>query len=145
MLEPTGDSSKEGVLQAILCLEALLVNGNPLDGALRDRFPRILRLSYPPKTQEEALLVAQGIDATVAEKLASFAAQLRRATNPVHVSPRQVRTAAEEIRMGASLREAVEVTIINRLEDSQDEKQVLETLQLIDPNPYAEHSGEGDE
>jgi len=63
----------------------------------------------------------------------------------VHVSPRQVLTAAEEIRMGASLREAVEVTIINRLEDSQDSKQVLETLQLIDPNPYAEHSGEGDE
>jgi len=118
---------------------------NPLDGALRDRFPRILRLSYPPKAQEEALLVSQGVEPGIADRLASFAFQLRKATNPVHVWPRQVLTAAEEIRMGASLREAVEVTIINRLEESQDAKQVLETLQLIDPNPYAEHSGEGDE
>ena len=118
---------------------------NPLDSALRDRFPRILRLSYPPRAQEEALLVAQGVDPEIAGRLASFASQLRQATHPVHVSPRQVLTAAEEVRMGASLREAAEVTIINRLDDSQDEKQVLETLQLIDPNPYADNAAEGEE
>lgn len=111
---------------------------NPLDNALRDRFPRILRLSYPPVEAEEKLLVEAGADMETAGNLAKFAKYLRDATMPIPVSPRQLQTAVEEIGLGATLREAIELSIINKLDDEGMEKQALEALQLIDPNPYVE-------
>ncbi len=109
---------------------------NPLDAAVRDRFPRTVRLDYPPKREEAAILHAHGLSSQMARKLTEFAHTLRKASRPVPVSTRQLMVAAEEICEGASLREAVETAIIFGTEDSSLEKTALQALQWVEEEPF---------
>lgn len=109
---------------------------NPLDAAVRDRFPRTVRLDYPPKREETAILRGRGLRPRMAEKLTEFAHTLRRASRPVPVSTRQLLVAAEEICEGATLREAVETSIIFTIEDIALEKAALQALQWVEDNPF---------
>lgn len=118
---------------------------NPLDAALKDRFPRVLRLGYPPVEQEESLLMSYGVEKELAQRLAKFGKDVRSNTyNPIHISPRQLQTAAEEIGLGATMREAVELSVVNKLDDTQLEKQALEALQLVDPDYWANAEADDD-
>jgi nitric oxide reductase NorQ protein len=111
---------------------------NPLDSALRDRFPRAIKLDYPPRREEAKILQRQGLDKERADKLALFAHTLRKATSSVPVSTRQLLVATDELKDGASLRESVETAIINGIEDTSVEKMALQALQWLEDNPYVE-------
>jgi nitric oxide reductase NorQ protein len=115
---------------------------NPLDAALRDRFPRTVRLDYPPEQEEARILVAHGLPQREAEKLTSFAHAVRKAGRPLPVSTRQLLVAAEEAMDGASLRDAVETSIIFGIEDISLVKTALQALQWVEDNPYV---AQGDE
>jgi nitric oxide reductase NorQ protein len=114
---------------------------NPLDSALRDRFPRTLKLGYPPRREEVKILQSKGLDKNMSEKLALFANTLRKATNPIPVSTRQLLVAAEELLYKASLREAVETAVISGLEDGMD-KMSLQALQWLEASPYVDDETE---
>lgn len=109
---------------------------NPLDLALKDRFPRVIKLDYPPESEEKRILLEAGVDDDNASRLVQFGRKLREAAIPIPVSPRQLKVAAEELRLGASIRAAVEMSVINKLEDPTQEKTALAALQLVDPNPW---------
>lgn len=111
---------------------------NPLDAAVRDRFPRTVRLDYPPRREETAILRAHGLAPRMAEKLTEFAHTLRKAARPVPVSTRQLLVAAEEVCEGASLREAVETSVIFGVDDVALEKVALQALQWVDDEPFAD-------
>jgi len=111
---------------------------NPLDSALRDRFPRAIKLDYPPRKEEVKILQRQGLDRDRADKLALFGQTLRKATTTVPVSTRQLLVATDELLDGGSLREAVETAIINGIEDGSVEKMALQALQWLEDNPYVE-------
>lgn len=115
---------------------------NPLDAAVRDRFPRTVRLDYPPRREEAAILRSRGLSADIADKLTCFAFTLRQAARPLPVSTRQLLVAAEEICEGASLREAVETAIIFATDDLALEKVALQALQWVDANPLPASSDE---
>ena len=115
---------------------------NPLDSALRDRFTRTIRLSYPPRREETKILQKHGLSKEVANQLTLFANTLRKATNPIPVSTRQLLVATEELKDNASLRDAVETAIINGVEDISMEKMSLEALQWLEANPYVEDDQE---
>lgn len=115
---------------------------NPLDAAVRDRFPRTVRLDYPPKREEAAILRGHGLSPRMAEKLTEFAHTLRKASRPIPISTRQLLVAAEEICEGASLREAVETAVIFGTDDVSLEKAALQALQWVEDEPYASTSDE---
>jgi nitric oxide reductase NorQ protein len=115
---------------------------NPLDAAVRDRFPRTVRLDYPPRRQEAGILHAHGLSLRLSEKLTDFAHTLRKAGRPVPVSTRQLLVAAEEICEGASLREAVETSVIFGIDDVSLEKVALQALQWIEEAPSAAQENE---
>jgi hypothetical protein len=54
----------------------------------------------------------------------------------VPISTRQLLVAAEDICDGASLREAVETSIIFNTEDVSLEKAALQALQWVEDNPF---------
>jgi nitric oxide reductase NorQ protein len=109
---------------------------NPLDAAVRDRFPRTVRLDYPPKKEEARILNAHGLPMKLAEKLTDFAHTLRKAPRPAPISTRQLLVAAEEMCEGASLREAVETAIIFASDDAALEKAALQALQWVEDEPH---------
>ncbi|MBN1856021.1 MAG: MoxR family ATPase [Dehalococcoidia bacterium] len=115
---------------------------NPLDGALRDRFPRTVRLDYPPRKEEAGILRSHGLSLRTAEKLSDFAHTLRKAARPVPISTRQLLVVAEEISEGASLREAVETAILYGIDDVTQEKAALQALQWIEEEPVAAQGNE---
>jgi len=115
---------------------------NPLDAALRDRFPRTVRLDYPPQEQESKILVGHGLPQEEAHRLSSFAHTVRKAGRPLPVSTRQLLVAAEEIMDGASLHDAVETSIVFGLEDTTLVKTALQALQWVEEDPYV---AQGDE
>jgi nitric oxide reductase NorQ protein len=115
---------------------------NPLDAALRDRFPRTVRLDYPPEQEEARILVGHGLPQREADKLTSFAHTVRKAGRPLPVSTRQLLVAAEEVIDGASLHDAVETSIIFGIEDTSLVKTALQALQWVEDNPYV---AQGDE
>jgi nitric oxide reductase NorQ protein len=115
---------------------------NPLDAALRDRFPRTVLLDYPPEQEEAKILEAQGLPQREAEKLTSFAHAVRKAGRPLPVSTRQLLVAAEEIMDGASLHDAVETSIIFGIEDTSLVKTALQALQWVEDNPYVTQGDE---
>ncbi len=109
---------------------------NPLDAALKDRFPRTIRLDYPPRSEEAAILQAHGVPSRTAEKLTEFAHTLRKTGRPVPISTRQLLVAAEEILDGATLREAVETAIVFGIDDPAQEKATLQALQWVEDEPF---------
>jgi nitric oxide reductase NorQ protein len=111
---------------------------NPLDAALRDRFPRTIKLNYPPPREEAKILQKYGLAKETADMLILFANTLRKITNPVPISTRQLLVAAEELVDGASLKEAVETSIINGIEDTPMQKVSLQALQWLEANPYVD-------
>ncbi|MFC1956246.1 AAA family ATPase [Chloroflexota bacterium] len=115
---------------------------NPLDAALRDRFPRTIKLNYPPPREEAKILQKYGLAKEPADKLVLFANTLRKVTIPVPISTRQLLVAAEELGDRASLREAVETSIINSIEDAPMQKISLQALQWLEDNPYVEDDRE---
>ena len=115
---------------------------NPLDGALRDRFPRTVRLDYPPRKEEASILRSHGLSLRMAERLTDFAHTLRKATRPVPISTRQLLVAAEEMCEGASLREAIETSILFGIDDATQEKEALQALQWIEEDPFAAQGNE---
>ncbi len=115
---------------------------NPLDAAVRDRFPRTVRLDYPPKREEAAILRNHGLASPLAEKLTEFAHTLRLSSRPIPISTRQLLVAAEEICEGASLRDAVETSVIFGTDDVALEKAALQALQWVEDEPYAARTDE---
>ena len=109
---------------------------NPLDAALRDRFPRTIRLDYPPRNAEAAILREHGLAPATADRLTEFAHTLRKSTRPVPISTRQLLVAAEEVLGGATLREAVETAIIFGIDDPAHEKAALQALQWVEDEPF---------
>ncbi len=110
---------------------------NPLDAAVRDRFPRTVRLDYPPRNEEARILHSHGLSMRLAEKLTDFAHTLRKAPRPTPISTRQLLVAAEEMCEGASLREAVETAVIFANDDAALEKAALQALQWVEDEPCA--------
>ncbi len=109
------------------------VGTNPMDKAIRERFGRTIRLSWPPMKVEARILVKRtGVDKEIALKLAKFARDIRR--NPkVDCSPsiRQLLVAAQDVVEGLPLPEAVMYAIINELDESVDRTALLQHLQII--------------
>jgi len=106
---------------------------NPMDKALRERFTRTIRLSWPPmKVEAKILHKRTGVAQEVADKLARFAADVRR--NPkVGMTPstRQLLVAAQDVAEGVPLEEAVRYAILNALDENADRKALLQHLQII--------------
>jgi nitric oxide reductase NorQ protein len=106
---------------------------NPMDKAIRERFGRTIRLTWPPmKVEAQILQNRTGVDKDVADKLARFARDVRR--NPkigCTPSTRQLLVAAEDVAEGLPLPEAVMYAIINDLDEGADRKALLQHLQVI--------------
>ena len=106
---------------------------NPMDKAIRERFTRTIRLTWPPMRVEASILRKRtGCDKDVAERLAKFARDVRR--NPkVGCAPstRQLLVAAQDVVEGLAIQEAVLTCIINDLDESADRQALLQHLQII--------------
>jgi len=106
---------------------------NPMDKAIRERFTRTIRLTWPPSRIEASIIVKRtGVDKDVAAKLAKFARDVRR--NPKVVcapSTRQLLVTAQDVVQGLPIQEAVLVDIINDLDEDTDRQALLQHLQII--------------
>ena len=109
------------------------IGTNPMDKAIRERFGRTIRLTWPPVRVETKILVKRtGVDKETAEKLAKFARDVRR--NPkVGCAPstRQLLVAAQDVVEGLPIQEAVMYAIINDLDENTDRQALLQHLQII--------------
>ncbi len=109
------------------------IGTNPMDKAIRERFGRTIRLTWPPMRVESKILVKRtGVDKETAEKLAKFARDVRR--NPkVGCAPstRQLLVAAQDVVEGLPIQEAVMYAIINELDETIDRTALLQHLQII--------------
>ncbi|KKK59272.1 hypothetical protein LCGC14_3036060, partial [marine sediment metagenome] len=109
------------------------IGTNPMDKAIRERFGRTIRLTWPPmKVEAKILRKRTGCEQETAEKLAKFARDIRR--NPkVGCAPstRQLLVAAQDVVEGLPLQEAVMYAIINELDETIDRTALLQHLQII--------------
>jgi nitric oxide reductase NorQ protein len=115
-----------------------------VDTALRDRFV-VVNMEFPSVEEEIQILVRKtGVKPEEAMVLVSLADGVRR--NPLlerKISTRQLLMAAEEVRYGASLREAVEFCISNSYGDQAQD--ILQALQAFLPENEARHDlGDGE-
>jgi nitric oxide reductase NorQ protein len=106
---------------------------NPMDRAIRERFTRTIRLTWPPmKVEAKILRNRTGISPEVADKLAKFAREVRRNPKVGCVpSTRQLLVAAQDVKEGLPLNEAVLYSIINDLDEGVDRTALLQHLQII--------------
>lgn len=106
---------------------------DPIDLALRDRFDQI-EVEYPPDIQiKEILIKRTGIDVSRATQLSTFARRLADHPNieeRVFISMRQMIAIAEDVVLGASIRDAVTFSIAAGMSDETIEKvrQILQTI-----------------
>jgi len=109
------------------------IGTNPMDKAIRERFGRTIRLTWPPMRVEAKILGKRtGADKETVEKLARFARDVRR--NPkVGCAPstRQLLVAAQDVVEGLPIQEAVMYAIINELDENTDRTALLQHLQII--------------
>lgn len=109
------------------------IGTNPMDRAIRERFGRTIRLSWPPLKVESRILVKRtGVEKDTADKLAKFARDVRR--NPkVGCTPstRQLLVAAQDVVEGLPIQDAVMYAIINDLDENTDRQALLQHLQII--------------
>jgi len=123
------------------------IGTNPMDKAIRERFTRTLRLTWPPiKAEAQVLVKRTGCTEEVAKKLATFARHVRR--NPklgCAPSTRQLLVAAQDTVEGLPIEEAVLYTIINDLDETADRRSLLQHLQIIGNISEAFVSGEGEQ
>jgi len=103
-----------------------------VDRALRDRISNTIRMDYPPKRAEAAVLARRtGLDAEASGKLVEFAQTIRR--NPkleTAVSTRQLLECAALVKVGLPMRDAVLFSIVNGAVEDVDRKALLQSLQL---------------
>lgn len=106
---------------------------DPIDLALRDRFDQIV-VEYPPAAMiEQIILQRTGIDSRTSEIIGRFASTLKDHPNPeerIYLSMRSVISIAEDIALGASIRDAVTFSIAAGFQDDQIEKvnAILQTI-----------------
>lgn len=109
------------------------IGTNPMDKAIRERFGRTIRLTWPPlKVEAKILRNRTGVDKDTADKLARFARDVRR--NPkVGCAPstRQLLVACQDVKEGLPIQEAVLYAIINDLDEGADRTALLQHLQVI--------------
>ena len=109
------------------------IGTNPMDRAIRERFGRTIRLTWPPmKVEAKILQKRTGCEQEVATKLAKFARDVRR--NPkVGCTPstRQLLVACEDVVEGLPIQDAVMYAIINDLDENADRQALLQHLQII--------------
>lgn len=102
---------------------------DPLDKALRDRFYQI-KLEYPKANIIAKIVQAKtGVGGSTAMRLASFAMSLAENQNaPVKISLRQLLLVAEDMVLGATMREAIIYCVTSGLPDDSQQA-VLQALQ----------------
>jgi len=109
------------------------IGTNPMDRAIRERFGRTIRLTWPPmKVEAKIIKKRTGCEQEIADKLAKFARDVRR--NPkVGCTPstRQLLVAAQDVVEGLPIQEAVMYAIINDLDENADRQALLQHLQII--------------
>jgi len=105
------------------------VGSDPLDLALRDRFYEV-KLDVPPEEMLAGVIRSKaGVDSGIAAQLAMFVTKAREnATMPVMISTRKVLLAAEDVALGATMRDAILYSIIPGLSIDQQEA-ILQVLQ----------------
>jgi nitric oxide reductase NorQ protein len=105
------------------------VGSDPLDLALRDRFYEV-KLDVPPEEMLAGVIRSKaGVDSGIAAQLAMFVTKAREnATMPVMISTRKVLLAAEDVVLGATMRDAILYSIIPGLSIDQQEA-ILQVLQ----------------
>lgn len=105
---------------------------NPVDRALKDRISNAIRMGYPPREVEEALLTKRtGISQRAARQLVDLAATVRQ--NPkleVAVSTRQLLECAAFIKVGLPLEDAVQFSVVNGVAEESERKALLQALQM---------------
>jgi nitric oxide reductase NorQ protein len=107
-----------------------------VDTALRDRFA-VINMEFPPADDEVNIIVRKiGVSKEIAMILVNLADSVRSNPNIERkISTRQLLMSAEEIKFGASTREAIEFCISNSYgEQAQD---ILQTLQAFLPESEA--------
>ena len=109
------------------------IGTNPMDKAIRERFGRTIRLSWPPmKVEAKIIKKRTGCEQEIADKLAKFARDVRRNPKVGCVpSTRQLLVAAQDVVEGLPLHEAVMYAIINDLDENTDRQALLQHLQII--------------
>lgn len=127
----------KGVIFFATLNEGVIFSGiDFVDTALRDRFV-VINLDFPSEERETEILVKKvGITRGNARILVNLATNVRQNPNLERkISTRQLLMAAEEIKYGATTREAVEFCISNSYnEQAQD---ILQTLQAFLPEKEA--------
>ncbi len=127
----------KGVIFFATLNEGIIFSGiDFVDTALRDRF-YVIEQHFPPPEFEIAVVVSKaGVAKDVAEKLVSLAVSSR--NNPElerKISTRQVIMAAEDVKYGASIREAVEFAISNSY--GEQAQVIMQALQAFLPESQA--------
>lgn len=104
---------------------------DPLDIALRDRFYEV-RLDVPPEDVLTGVIAKKtSVSIGIASQLARFVTVAREsATTPVLVSTRKILLAAEDVALGASIRDAVLYTVIPGL-GPEEQEAILQILQQV--------------
>lgn len=127
----------DGVVFFATLNEGVIFSGiDFVDTALRDRFV-VINMEFPSEESEVEILIRKiGIARATANILVSLASTVRENPNLERkISTRQLLMASEEIKYGATIREAVEFCISNSYgEQAQD---VLQALQAFLPESEA--------
>ncbi len=120
-------------------LGAAYTGADPLDEALKDRFPVILAMDFPPPEQEAAILRKRcpGLSEPDARHLVRFAGRQRELAGEGEftalISTRSLLAAARQTAAGVARADAVEVAILNRFPadggDASDRTKLLQLLQ----------------
>lgn len=127
----------DGVIFFATLNEGVIFSGiDFVDTALRDRFS-VINMEFPPVDDEIDILIRKiGVSKDIATILVNLAETVRKNPNLERkISTRQLLMAAEEIKFGASTKEAVEFCISNSYgEQAQD---ILQSLQAFLPESEA--------
>jgi nitric oxide reductase NorQ protein len=109
----------------------------PMDAALRDRFPRVIEMTYLRPDEEAALLVARtGIDAPTAARLVEIAGKTRTTTAGVAtfstvLSTRQLLAAAADFRLAGPPSLAYTVANLYPAEGGNESERAQVTALLV--------------
>jgi len=127
----------KGVIFFATLNEGVIFSGiDFVDTALRDRFA-VINLEFPSEEKEIEILARKvGVSRETARVLVKLAGNVRLNPNLERkISTRQLLMAAEEIKYGATIKEAVEFSISNSYEEQAQE--ILQALQAFLPESEA--------
>ncbi len=124
----------EGVVFFVTLNEGFSYVGTaPIDEALRDRMTYTIRMTYVP-TQVEAEVIATrtGVDQNTAGMLAEFAKHVRGDPKlELPISTRQLLGAANLVKDGMPINDAVLFAVVNGLGEDVDRQTLLQALQIV--------------